>query len=172
MIRQCLPRTIADTRRARSGFTLIELVVALTILSILAAAAIPYAELTITRSKELELRRSLREVRTAIDRLHEDWETGKISKLGGGISDDGYPRTLQVLLEGAESGDAKGGKRKYLRRIPEDPYGEPGKPPAEQWAMRGYQDEPDGLSWNGRDVYDVRSRSDRTAIDGTRYRDW
>jgi general secretion pathway protein G len=158
--------------RTRSGFTLIELVVALTILSILAAAAIPYAELTITRSKELELRRSLREVRTAIDRLHEDWETGKISKLGNSISDDGYPRTLQVLLDGVESGEAKGGKRKYLRRIPEDPFGEQGKPPAEQWVLRGYQDEPDALSWNGRDVYDIHTRSDRAAIDGTRYREW
>lgn len=146
--------------------------VALTILSILAAAAIPYAELSITRSKELELRRSLREIRTAIDRLHEDWETGKVSKLGNSISDDGYPRTLNVLLEGVDAGDAKGGKRKYLRRIPEDPFGESGKPALEHWALRGYQDEPDALSWSGKDVYDIRSQSDRTAIDGTRYRDW
>lgn len=149
-----------------------ELIVALAILAILAAAAIPYAELTITRSKELELRRALREVRTAIDRLHDDWDTGKISKLGNSLSDDGYPRTLQVLLEGVDAGDAKGGKRKYLRRIPEDPFGESGKPPAEQWVLRGYQDEPDSLSWNGRDVYDIRSRSDRTAMDGSHYREW
>lgn len=154
------------------GFTLIELMVALTILSILAAAAVPYAELSITRSKELELRRSLREIRTAIDRLHEDWESGKISKLGNNVSDDGYPRTLNVLVEGVEASDAKGGKRKYLRRIPEDPFGESGKPPLEHWTLRGYQDEPDALSWSGRDVFDIRSRSDRTAIDGTRYRDW
>lgn len=146
--------------------------VALTILSILAGAAIPYAELSITRSKELELRRSLREIRTAIDRLHDDWETGKVSKLGNSISDDGYPRTLNVLLEGVEAGDAKGGKRKYLRRIPEDPFGEYGKSPLEHWMLRGYQDELDALSWSGRDVFDIRSRSDRTAIDGTRYRDW
>ena len=171
-MRPTTPRLPAYRRRPGSGFTLIELVVALTILSILAAAAIPYAELSITRSKELELRRSLREVRIAIDRLHEDWETGKVSKLGNSISDDGYPRTLQVLIEGVESGEAKGGKRKYLRRIPEDPFGEPGKPPIEQWVLRGYQDEPDSLSWNGRDVYDVRSQSERTAIDGSRYREW
>jgi general secretion pathway protein G len=168
----CIPRIPVHHGTARSGFTLIELVVALAILSILAAAAIPYAELTITRSKELELRRSLREVRTAIDRLHDDWETGKISRLGNSISDDGYPRTLQVLFEGVESSEAKGGKRKYLRRIPEDPFGEPGKPPAEQWVLRGYQDEPDALSWNGRDVYDIRTQSDRAALDGTRYREW
>jgi len=146
--------------------------VTLTILSILAAAAIPYAELTITRNKELELRRALREVRTAIDRLHEDWETGKVSKLGNGLSDDGFPRTLQVLIEGVDTADAKGGKRKYLRRVPEDPFGENGKPPADQWVLRGYQDEPDALSWNGRDVYDIRSRSERVALDGSHYRDW
>lgn len=167
-----IPRTPARNASKHSGFTLIELAVALTILSILAAAAIPYAELTITRSKELELRRSLREVRTAIDRLHEDWETGKITKLGNSISDDGYPRTLQVLIEGVESGDAKGGKRKYLRRIPKDPFGEPGAPAAEHWVLRGYQDEHDALSWNSRDVYDIRSRSDQVAIDGTHYREW
>lgn len=154
------------------GFTLIELVVALTILSILAAAAVPYAELSITRSKELELRRSLREIRTAIDRLHDDWENGRLSKLGNGISDDGYPRTLDVLLEGVETGEAKGGKRKYLRRIPEDPFGESRKPAKEHWALRGYQDDSEALSWSGRDVYDVRSQSDRMAIDGTRYREW
>src|SRR4030066_90833 len=171
-MRPSAPRLPAQCCQPGSGFTLIELVVALTILSILAAAAIPYAELSITRSKELELRRSLREVRIAIDRLHEDWETGKVSKLGNSISDDGYPRTLQVLIEGVESGEAKGGKRKYLQRIPEAPFGDPGMPPIEQWVLRGYQDEPDSLSWNGRDVYDVRSQSERTAIDGSRYREW
>ncbi len=163
---------MSAARRGDGGFTLMELIVALAILAILAAAAIPYAELTITRSKELELRRALREVRTAIDRLHDDWDTGKVSRLGNSLSDDGYPRTLQVLLEGVDAGDAKGGKRKYLRRIPEDPFGEPGKPPADQWVLRGYQDEPDSLSWNGRDVYDIRTRSDRTAMDGTHYREW
>jgi len=162
----------AARRRGGGGFTVIELMVALVILSILAAAAIPYAEMTVTRSKELELRRALREVRTAIDHLHEDWETGKVSKLGSSLSDDGYPRTLLLLMEGVDAGDAKGNKRKYLRRIPEDPFGQPGKIPAEQWLLRGYQEETDSMNWNNRDVYDIRTRSDRTAMDGTRYRDW
>jgi general secretion pathway protein G len=149
-----------------------ELLVTLVILSILAAAAIPYAEMTVKRNNELELRRALREVRTAIDRFHEDWETGKVSKFGDGVSEDGYPKTLEVLVEGVETAQAKGGRRKYLRRIPEDPFGERGKPPVEQWVLLGYQDEPDSSQWGGKDVYNVRTSSEKTAIDGSTYKDW
>lgn len=159
-------------RRRNGGLTLIELLITLVILSILAAAAVPYAEVTVTRTKEIELRRTLREVRTAIDRFHDDWASGKISKTNQDASDDGYPRTLQILVDGTEGSDAKGGKRRYLRRIPTDPFGEEGRAPAEQWVLRGYQDEPDSIMWNGKDVYDIRSQSERTALDGTRYRDW
>jgi general secretion pathway protein G len=154
------------------GLTLIELLVTLVLLSILAAAALPYAEIAVRREKELELRRSLREVRTAIDNFHDDWKSGAISKTGDGPSDDGYPKSLEVLVEGTEAGDAKGGVRRYLRRIPRDPFGEPGTEPEEQWIIRGYQDETDATSWNGIDVYDVRSASEATAIDGSRYGDW
>lgn len=159
-------------RRRNGGLTLIELLITLVILSILAAAAVPYAEVTVTRTKEIELRRTLREVRTAIDRFHEDWVSGKISKTNQDASDDGYPRTLQILVDGTEGSDAKGGKRRYLRRIPADPFGEDGRAPPEQWVLRGYQDEPDSIMWNGKDVYDIRSQSERTALDGTRYHDW
>jgi general secretion pathway protein G len=159
-----------DARRA--GFTLIELLVTLTILSILAAAALPFAEMIVTRNKELELRRALREVRSAIDAFHEDWASGKISKTGSSASDDGYPRSLQTLIDGVDGGDAKGGKRRYLRRVPRDPFGEAGKAAADQWLIRGYQDDADALIWSGKDVYDIRSRSERNAGDGTRYRDW
>ncbi len=149
-----------------------ELLVTLTILSILAAAAVPYVEVTVTRAKELELRGTLREVRTAIDRFHEDWTNGKIAKTNHNASDDGYPRTLQVLVEGIESSDAKGGKRRYLRRIPRDPFGAPEKRPEETWAIRGYQDNVDATIWGGKDVYDIRSESDGLALDGTRYGTW
>lgn len=155
-----------------SGLTLLELLVTLVILSILAAAALPYAEITVRRDKELELRRALRDVRTAIDAFHDDWKSGKIAKAGDAASDEGYPRTLQVLVEGAEAGDAKGGTRKYLRRIPRDPFADPAVPPAEQWIVRGYQDELDSIVWGGRDVYDIRSGSEGTALDGTTYQDW
>ena len=157
------------------GMTLLELLVTLAILSILAAAALPYAEMTIVRGKELELKRSLREIRTAIDRFHTDWVTGKISKLSDAASDDGYPKTLNNLVAGVELAQAKGGKAKYLRRIPEDPFAvgaDTRGGAADQWVLRGYQDDKDALSWGGKDVYDVRSRSGRTAIDGSRYRDW
>jgi general secretion pathway protein G len=155
-----------------SGLTLVELLVTLVILSILALAAVPYAEIAVRREKELELRRTLREVRTAIDRFHEDWRTGAISKTSDATSDDGFPKTLEVLVEGAEAGDAKGGTRKYLRRIPSDPFGERGEDPLDQWVVRGYQDEPDSSSWNGVDVYDIRTASEATALDGTLYNTW
>ena len=153
------------------GMTLLELLITMVVLSILAAAALPYAEMTMTRGKELELRRSLREIRAAIDRFHEDWVTGKISHLSPAASDDGYPKTLKVLVDGVESAQAKGGKVKYLRRIPEDPFAVGGDPVG-HWNLRAYQEEKDALRWGGRDVYDVRSTSAGTAIDGSRYRDW
>jgi general secretion pathway protein G len=154
------------------GFTLVELLVTLAILSILAAAALPYAEVTVRREKELELRKALRDVRGAIDAFYEDWKGGKISRTATAASEDGYPRTLQTLVEGADTGDAKGNKRRYLRRIPRDPFADPARAPAEQWVLRSYQDNSDALTWGGRDVYDIRSASEGTALDGTRHRDW
>ena len=165
-----------SARRASSsssrGLTLIELLVTLVILSILAAAALPYAEVTVRREKELELRRALRDVRTAIDGFNEDWKGGKISRTSTGASEDGYPRTLQVLVDGADTGDAKGNRRKYLRRVPRDPFADQSKPPADQWILRGYQDAPDSIVWGGADVYDIRSSSAGTALDGTSYKGW
>ena len=154
------------------GLTLVELLVTLVILSILAAAALPYAEVTVRREKELELRRALRDVRTAVDAFYEDWKGGKISGTSPAVSEDGYPKTLQVLVDGAEVGDAKGTKRKYLRRIPRDPFAEVARAPAEQWVLRSYQDGRDSIAWGGRDVYDVRSASENTALDGTQYKEW
>jgi general secretion pathway protein G len=154
------------------GVTLIELLVTLSILSILAAAALPFVETIVIRNKELELHRVLRQVRTAIDNCHEDWVTGKISKTNPSVSEDGYPRTLMTLVDGIEGSDAKGGKRRYLRRIPRDPFGETDKPPEETWSIRGYQDDLDATVWDGKDVYDIRSKSEKIALDGTHYHDW
>jgi general secretion pathway protein G len=161
----------SSNRKFASGLTLIELLVTLAILSILATAALPYAELTVRRDKELELRHSLREVRSAIDAFHDDWTAGRITHGDNVASADGYPRKLQVLVEGADTGRAASGKRRYLRRIPRDPFAETATQ-AEQWVIRGYQDEPDALTWNGTDVYDIHSASPAQAIDGTNYRDW
>lgn len=170
-MRKSGPRALWSSSRC-GGLTLVELLVTLVILSILAAAALPYAEMSVRRNQEIELHRALREIRTAIDQLHEDWKTGKVSKLSSDISEDGYPKSLQVLVDGVESAQAKGGKVKYLRRIPKDPFGRGDKPPEEQWIVRGYQDEPGSIMWNGRDVYDVHSASDRTALDGSKYSEW
>jgi len=163
------PRASSSAER---GLTLVELLVTLVILSILATAALPYAEVAVRRDKELELRRALRDVRAAIDSFHDDWTGGKISRTGTAGSDDGYPKTLQVLVDGADTGDAKASRRRYLRRVPRDPFADAAKPPAEQWVLRGYQDASDTLVWSGRDVYDVRSASDAAALDGTSYKDW
>jgi general secretion pathway protein G len=154
------------------GLTLVELLVTLVILSILAAAALPYAEVTVRREKELELRQALRQVRSAIDLFHDDWKSGKLPKISDVVSEDGYPKTLHVLVEGADAGQAKGGKLRYLRRIPRDPFGDASRPTEEQWVLRGYQDEFDSFTWGGGDVYDLRSASDGSALDGTPYRDW
>lgn len=158
--------------RRIAGLTLIEMLVTLMIVSILAAMALPYAENTVRRGKEMELRQALRDIRSAIDRFHADWETGKIGKTVAGVSDDGYPKTLQVLVEGVEASGAKGGKAKYLRRIPRDPFADAARPAIEHWVLRGYQDDANALSWNGRDVYDIRTASRRVASDGSRYEEW
>lgn len=161
----------SSNRKWLGGFTLVELLVTLVILSILASVALPYAELTVRREKEFELRRQLREMRAAIDAFHEDWLAGRISKTDGAASDDGYPKKLEVLVAGVDRGQANGGKRRYLRAIPDDPLA-PSVAAETHWMLRGYQDDADALTWGGRDVYDIRSTSEGTAIDGTRYKDW
>lgn len=159
-------------RRRLRGLTLAELLVTLVILSLLAGAALPYAETLVRREKELQLRRALRDLRGAIDQFHEDWRAGRIPAQGGPASEDGFPRTLSVLVDGVELGTVQGQRRRYLRRIPADPFAEGSQPPDRHWVLRGYQDERDTQQWNGRDVYDLRSASERRALDGSLYRDW
>lgn len=171
-MRRSVARVSILSRRNFRGVTLMELMVTLVVLSILAATALPYAELTVKRNRELELRQALREVRTAIDRVNQDWRDGRTSKFNDAVSEDGFPKTLEVLTEGIESAQAKGGKIKYLRRIPRDPFAKADTPAAEQWALRSYQDDADTKVWSGKDVFDVRSTSERKAIDGTFYNDW
>lgn len=158
--------------RRQQGLTLLELLVTLTILSIMAAMALPYAEMTITRGKEMELRHALRDIRTAIDHFHEDWRYTRIARTADGVSDDGYPETLEVLVNGIERSGAKGDKSYYLRSIPRDPFASSDLAATEHWRLRGYQDAPDSNIWNAADVYDVHSKSERAAIDGSSYREW
>ncbi len=154
------------------GFTLVELLMTVLILSILSSAALPYAEMTIRRSHENELRAALREVRTAIDNFHDDWKNGKISLTSSSASQYGYPVTLDVLIEGVTHSDAASINYKYLRRIPKDPFAEKNIDLNEQWQYRSYQDAIDSSIWGQQDVYDLRTKSEKQAIDGTYYKDW
>lgn len=151
------------------GLTLIELIIALAILGILAAAALPMAELAVARGKELELRRSLREIRSAIDAWKADYDKAvEEKKIIASINATGYPESLEVLVEGNDWGGLYPFKRKYLRRIPVDPFDEYDA----GWGLRSYKDDPDSTVYGGEDVYDVYSQSTRLALDGTPYNTW
>lgn len=154
------------------GVSLIELVVTMVILSILAGLILPSARMASTRTKELELRRSLREIRTALDEYKKHYdkavEEGKLPKVEN-LS--GYPEKLEVLVEGYDFGGLVKTKKKFLRRVPKDPF-DPDPTDEEPWGMRSYVDDIESSSWGGQDVFDVYSQSEATALDGTKYKDW
>jgi general secretion pathway protein G len=153
----------------RKGLTLVELLITVTILAVLAAAVLPMAEVTAKRTKELELRRSLRMLRTAIDAYKEDFDRAvKEKKIISALNETGYPEELEDLVEGSDWGGLYPYKRRYLRRIPRDPFDEYDA----GWGLRSYADDPDSTSWGGQDIYDVYSQSEGTALDGTLYRSW
>lgn len=150
------------------GFTYVELLVVTTIVLILASAVQPLARVTIQRTREAELRRVLREMRTAIDKFKDAADSGQIPTTELKANSEGYPPDLQALVDGVSvANDATGRKLKFLRRIPMDPTtGD------SDWGLRAYQDKPDSSSWSGQNVYDVYSKNQGTALDGTKYRDW
>jgi general secretion pathway protein G len=148
-------------RKKQHGFTLIELIVATVILVILTSLAIPMARVQIKRAKERELRAALWEMRDAIDRYKDAADRGAFQiKVGS----DGYPPDLDTLVKGIDVG---GKKIKFLRRIPMDPM-----MGNTEWGMRSMQDDPDSDSWDGNNVFDVFTKSQDTALDGTKYKDW
>jgi len=152
----------------QTGFTFVELLVVCTLLLILAAAIMPMAKVTVQRQREGELRRALREMRTAIDKFKEAADMGQISMFDMKAGAEGYPPDLETLVEGVSVvGDASGRKLKFLRRIPIDPMTN-----SAEWGMRSYQDRPDATSWGGQNVYDVHTKAKGTALDGTKYIDW
>lgn len=156
------------TARSR-GFTLIEMVVVVAIVGILAAAAQPVVELGLRRSRELELRQSLRTLRAAIDAYKRAVDDKRI-ELPADAS--GYPPSLEALVDGVP--DVRSGKERklyFLRRLPRDPFADPALPAAQTWALRSHDSPPDAPA-PGRDVFDVASRSERLGLDGTRLRDW
>jgi general secretion pathway protein G len=151
------------------GLTLLELIIALVILGILAAAALPMAEVAATRGKELELRRALRDMRGAIDAWKADFDKAvEQKKITPSINETGYPESLEKLMEGNDWGGLYPYKRRYLRRLPVDPF----DAYEEGWGMRSYQDDPDSTVYGGEDLYDVYSQSTRLALDGTPYHTW
>jgi general secretion pathway protein G len=154
-------------RNAR-GFTFIELLVVTTLLLILASAVMPLTRVGVQRTKEAELRRSLREMRTAIDRFKEAADAGAISNFDITAGSEGYPKDLETLVEGVtKANDATGIKMKFLRRIPIDPI-----TGSTDWGLRSYTDKPDSTSWGGSNVFDVYTKSDGKALDGSKYKDW
>ena len=156
------------------GLSLIELVVTLSILIILSSLILPSAQMAAKRTKEIELKRNLREIRTAIDDYKKYYDKVQSEQKGQqGLTGQktGYPETLELLVEGDDFGGLAKSKKKFLRRIPGDPFHKTeGDEPA--WGMRSHDDEPDSSSWGGQDVFDVYSLSKGTAIDGTKYEDW
>lgn len=154
-------------RNAR-GFTFIELLVVTTIILILASAIMPLSKVTVQREREAELRRYLREMRTAIDKYKEAVDNGLIGSIDVKAGSEGYPPDLETLVEGVSvANDASGRKLKFLRKIPIDPMTS-----STEWGLRSYQDKPDSTSWGGQNVFDVYTKSTGTGLDGTKYRDW
>jgi general secretion pathway protein G len=150
------------------------MIVTLTVLAILAAAAMPIAKTAIQRDKELELRRTLREIREALDAYKKLADEKKIE-----VEEDseGYPPDLETLVKGVEvqesqEGGEEGGKAskktiRFLRRIPKDPM-----TGTVDWGLRSYQDDPDSDTWGEENVYDIHTKSGAKALDGSKYRDW
>jgi general secretion pathway protein G len=151
------------------GLTLVELASVSAILVIMASVTYPVANTMVKRQKELELRRALRTIRTALDRFQQDTERfpGIRVKYLNRANEEGYPEELEWLYEGVDIGDAAGTKLKYLRRLPLDPItGD------SEWARRSSRDEPESMFSDGINIFDVRSKSDKIALDGTRYNTW
>ena len=155
-------------KRAR-GFTLVELMVTVAIVSLLASLALPVAQLALQRGKEAELRAALREIRNALDAYKAASDEGRIARLAG---QSGFPLRLEQLVEGVE--DARSptkAKIYFLRRLPRDPFADAGAPAASSWLKRSYLSPPDDPA-EGADVFDVISRSAGVGLNGVPYRQW
>jgi general secretion pathway protein G len=160
-------------RKGSSGLTLIELVVTVAILSILASLVMPLTQMTARRVKEIELRRNLRIVRTAIDDYKKTYDKAvDEKKILASVDKSGYPETLQQLVDGYDFGGLVSYKKKFLRKIPADPFNPPKPGEEPKWTLRSYKDDPESTIWGGEDVYDIHSLSKETAIDGTKYNEW
>jgi general secretion pathway protein G len=157
-------KTNRQKLRSEAGLTLLELIIASSILLILATAALPTVRVALVRPKETELRRDLREMRNAIDR-YKDIADKNLVRVQ--VGSEGYPPDLETLVKGVQYGASGTQKIRFLRRIPVDPM--TGRA---EWNLQAVQDDPDSNSWGGNNVFDVHSKSQGTALDGTKYSEW
>ena len=149
---------------ADSAFTFVELMASITIILLLTTIALPLARVQIQRTKEVELRRDLREMREAIDRYKDFSDRGLMAVKADTF---GYPPDLETLVDGITLKGTATAKYKFLRKMPVDPMTD-----TPEWGTRSMQDDPDSRSWGGQNVFDVYSKSEGTALDGTKYSDW
>ncbi len=159
-----LRRVNKRLKRFERGVTLLELIIASSILLILASAALPVVRMTVVRSKEAQLHKALRQIRDAIDR-YKDYADRNLIRVE--VGSEGYPPDLETLVKGVQIGAGSDRKVRFLRRIPADPM--TGRA---EWNLQAVQDDPDSTSWGGKNVFDVHSKSQATALDGTHYADW
>jgi general secretion pathway protein G len=152
-------------RTGQHGLTLIELIVAFTILSLLATMALPLARYKVRVQKERDLEYALRTMRNAIDKFKDDMDAGKIGPAK--LDSDNYPESLQQLVDGIKATGAVDKKMKYLRRIPKDPMTN-----STDWGLRSDRDDPKSQSFGGQNVFDVYTKTTDKARDGTPYSEW
>jgi general secretion pathway protein G len=164
-----VPRGEGRARRAgEAGVTYLELIAVCTILVVLASAILPLGRTAVQRQRELELRRALREVRSAVERYKTAVEQGQIGGTEVKVESEGYPPDLETLVKGVKRVGALDRKLKFLRRIPVDPM-----TGTAEWGLRCYQDDADATTWCGDNVWDVYSKSTAKALDGkTTYNTW
>jgi general secretion pathway protein G len=154
-------------RTGQRGMTLVELIVAFTIMALLTTMAVPLARYKVRRDRERELRYALREVRTAIDKYKDMADAGQIPPTEVTVDSDGYPVSLDILVEGVKLSGTVDKKVRLLRRIPKDPMTN-----SFEWGKRSTRDDPKSVSWGGQNVFDVFTKSIEKAGDGTPYAEW
>ena len=159
-----MPARRGRIRHKAAGMTLLELIVACAILLVLATVALPLERVTLKRRRETELRYDLRQIRDAIDR-YKDASDKNLIKVAAGT--EGYPPDLDTLVKGVKLSTAQDRQVRFLREIPMDPLTN-----SKDWGLRSVQDDPDSNSWGGQDVFDVYTKSQGTALDGTKYAEW
>ena len=147
-----------------AGMTLLELIIACSILMVLSSMALPVFRYTVIRQKEAELHYDLRSMRDAVDRYKD---LADQHKFRSEVGSENYPPDLETLVKGVQLGAGDDKRLRFLRKIPVDPM--TGRP---DWGLRSISDDPDSTSWGGKNVFDVYSKSSGTALDGTKYSDW